>query len=500
MSTLLHTPQQAADWLRLRILGTLQSDSRQVQAGDGFLAWPGAAVDARRFVAAALQSGAAACLVEREGAQAFGLDLSDQRLGVYPGLRAAAAPIAAVFFGEPSQRLQMLAVTGTNGKTSTAWWLAQALTQVGRRCALVGTLGIGEPGALVHNGLTTPDPVLLQRELQRMLQAGFAACAIEASSIGLQEGRLDATRIHTAIFTNFTQDHLDYHGDMAAYWQAKARLFDWPGLQAAVVNVDDAQGQRLAASLSQRPSLDLWTVSCEARARLMARALRQREQALAFEVLENDGGPACEVRAPVVGRYNVSNLLGVIAALRSLGVPLDQACAACAHLGAVPGRMQAQGGDGLPLVVVDYAHTPDALDKVLGALRPVALERGGRLWCVVGCGGDRDPAKRPLMAAAAEAGCDTLVLTSDNPRSEDPALIVSAMVTGLARPAQAQVWIDRGQAIAQAIAQAGARDVVLLAGKGHEDYQEVQGQLLPFSDMLQAQAALRARRSQEVAA
>lgn len=498
MSTALHSPSQAADWLRLRIMGTLRSDSRQVQAGDGFLAWPGAAVDARRFVPAALQAGAAACLIERQGAQALGLDLADPRLGVYEGLRAAAAPIAAAFFGEPSTRLDVIAVTGTNGKTSTAWWLSQALSATGRRCALVGTLGIGEPGAMVHNGLTTPDPVLLQRELRRMADSGLAACALEASSIGLQEARLDATRIRTAIFTNFTQDHLDYHGSMAAYWQAKARLFDWPGLQSAVVNIDDVQGARLAAELSRRPSLDLWTVSLETRARLQGRLLRQESGVQVLQIQEAEGA-AVELRAAVVGRYNLSNLLGVVAGMRSVGVPLAEAAQVCASLSPVPGRMQAFGGDGLPLVVIDYAHSPDAVDKVLTALQPVADARGGRLWCVVGCGGDRDPGKRPLMAAAAERGAHRLVLTSDNPRSEDPARILDDMVAGLAEPARAQVIVSRAQAIARAVLDAEPADVVLLAGKGHEDHQEVQGQHLPFSDMMHAQAALRERRQGVVA-
>ncbi len=498
MSVRLHTPQQAADWLRLRILGTLRADSRQVQAGDGFLAWPGAASDARRFVPAALQAGAAACLAEAEGAQALSLDLADTRLGLYPGLRSDAAAIASAFFGEPSHRLDVLAVTGTNGKTSTAWWLAQALQALGQRCGLVGTLGIGEPGALVPNGLTTPDPVLLQAQFQRMAAQGFGACAIEASSIGLEERRLDATRIRTALFTNFTQDHLDYHGSMAAYWQAKARLFDWPGLQAAVVNLDDAQGERLAAELAARAGLDLWTVSCTRRARLEARQLRHEAAGLAFELHEAGAEPV-PLSAPVVGRYNASNLLGVVAALRTLGVPLAEAARACARLTAVPGRMELQGGQGEPLVVVDYAHSADALEKVLDALRPTARARGGRLWCVFGCGGDRDPSKRPFMAAAAEQGADALVLTSDNPRSEDPQAIVDAMVAGLKHPERALLQVDRGLAIAQAIRRAAVADVVLLAGKGHEDYQEVQGQRLPFSDGTRARMALEARRQEVLA-
>jgi UDP-N-acetylmuramoyl-L-alanyl-D-glutamate--2,6-diaminopimelate ligase len=480
-------------------LGTLRADSRQVQAGDGFLAWPGAATDARRFVPAVLQAGAAACLMEREGAEQLGLDLDDPRLGLYEGLRAAAAPLASAFFGEPSTRLDVLAVTGTNGKTSTAWWLAQALGLLGQRCALVGTLGIGEPGAMVANGLTTPDPVLLQSELQRLAGLGFVACAMEASSIGLQERRLDGTRIRCAIFTNFTQDHLDYHGDMAAYWQAKARLFDWPQLQAAVIHIDDAQGARLADALAGRSGLDCWTTSCTGRARLQAKDIRHGPHGLDFEVLEA-GGAVHTVHAPVVGHYNVANVLGVIAALRTRGVPLADAARVCGQLSPVPGRMDSLGGAGLPLVVVDYAHTPDALDKVLAALRPVAQSRGGQLWCVVGCGGDRDPSKRPLMAAAAEQGADRLVLTSDNPRSEAPAHILNAMAAGLERPAQAQVLVDRAQAIAQALRQADPADVVLLAGKGHEAFQESQGKRLPFSDREHALTGLQLRSPQGVAA
>ena len=499
MNAVLITPTQAADWLRLRILGTLRADSRQVQAGDGFLAWPGAATDARRFVPAVLQAGAAACLMEREGAEQLGLDLHDPRLGLYEGLRAAAAPLASAFFGEPSTRLDVLAVTGTNGKTSTAWWLAQALSLLGQRCALVGTLGIGEPGAMLANGLTTPDPVLLQSELQRLADLGFVACALEASSIGLQERRLDGTRIRCAIFTNFTQDHLDYHGDMAAYWQAKARLFDWPQLQAAVIHIDDAQGARLATALAGRSCLDCWTTSCTGRARLQAKDIRHGPHGLDFEVLEA-GGAVHTVHAPVVGHYNVANVLGVIAALRTRGVPLADAARVCGQLSPVPGRMDSLGGAGLPLVVVDYAHTPDALDKVLAALRPVAQSRGGQLWCVVGCGGDRDPSKRPLMAAAAEQGADRLVLTSDNPRSEEPAHILNAMAAGLERPAQAQVLADRAQAIAQALRQADPADVVLLAGKGHEAFQESQGKRLPFSDREHALTGLQLRSPQGVAA
>lgn len=487
-------PQAAAQWLRRHTLGTLCSDSRKVRQGDAFLAWPGAATDARSHVAAALAAGAAVCLVEAEGVAAF--DLDPVRVATYMGLRQAAAPVAAAYFEAPSTELALLAVTGTNGKTSTAWWLAEALSQLGQRCALVGTLGIGEPGAMTSNGLTTPDPVLLQQQLRRLVDEGFKACALEASSIGLAEHRLDASAVHTAIFTNFTQDHLDYHSSMEAYWQAKAALFDWPGLKAAVINIDDAKGAALAQGLQSRDDAPaLWTLSCERPARLMARDIQHGTdpstgaEVTRFTVLES-GGESIQVTAPVVGHYNVLNLLGVMGALRSLGLPLAAAASACAGLTPVPGRMESLAKPGKPLVVIDYAHTPDALDKVLGALKPLAQSRGGALCCVFGCGGDRDAAKRPLMAEAAARQADRLVLTSDNPRSEEPAAILADMAAGLPPHSDALQQADRALAIVQAIALAAPEDVVLIAGKGHEDYQEVQGVKRPFSDRLQAEAAL----------
>ncbi len=481
----LQTPGQAAQWLRQRVSGSLWTDSRKVGAGDGFIAWPGAATDARRYVAGVLDAGAQACLVERDGVESYGF--SDSRVAAYSGLKQATAPIAAEFFNHPSRQLDLLAVTGTNGKTSTAWWLAQALARLNRPCGVVGTLGMGQPDAMVFNGLTTPDPVLLQQQLRRWVDAGFAACALEASSIGIAEHRLDATAIRVAIFTNFTQDHLDYHGDMASYWEAKARLFGWPGLKAAVLNIDDAKGRALAGTLRDS-GLDVWTVSCTAPARLRAQAIHQGEDGMRFDVCEED---SCHrLCTGLVGLYNVSNLLGVIAALRALGLPLREVVGACAHLSPVPGRMDVVSVPGRPLVVVDYAHTPDALEKVLGALRPLADGRAGRLWCVFGCGGERDASKRPLMAAAAEKGADHVVVTSDNPRSEDPASIIGQVLKGFSHSERVEVQADRALAIAHAVACAKAGDVILIAGKGHESYQESAGIKRPFSDKAQAEAAL----------
>ncbi|MBK5204189.1 MAG: UDP-N-acetylmuramoyl-L-alanyl-D-glutamate--2,6-diaminopimelate ligase [Polaromonas sp.] len=487
MTTQLHTPEQAARWLQGRVTGSLRTDSRQVNDGDGFIAWPGAATDGRKFVGDALAAGARACLVEQAGVAAYGFQ--GESVAVYADLKAAAGPIAAAYFAAPSRHLQIAAVTGTNGKTSTAWWLAQALSRLGRKCGVVGTLGIGEPGAMVATGLTTPDPVLLQQQLRRFVDEGFAACALEASSIGLVERRLDATAIQVAIFTNFTQEHLDYHASMQAYWAAKEMLFGWPGLKAAVINVDDPKGVELAVSLTSK-GLDVWTFSCAQPARLEARDIHHGAHSLRFDVVE--GAERHTISTQLVGQYNVSNLLGVMAALRAMKLPLADAVGVCSDLLPVPGRMEPLAVAGLPLVVIDYAHTPDALEKILTALKPVAMSRGGQLWCVFGCGGDRDATKRPLMAAVAEKNADQIVVTSDNPRSEDPLAIIGQILPGLSRRDAVHVQADRAVAIAQALSLAQPQDVVLLAGKGHESFQEVKGVKLPFSDRAQAQAALNA--------
>ena len=511
----LHQPPLAAQWLHSRVTGTLRTDSRSVRPGDGFIAWPGAATDGRHHIAAALQNGAVACLVEHAGVDAFGFD--NEAIATYPQLKAATGPIAAAYFEQPTRQLDVIAITGTNGKTSIAWWLAHALSNINHgmqvSCGLVGTLGIGWPRHdgtgrdfsfdVVANGLTTPDPVLLQQNFRDMADAGVRACAIEASSIGIEERRLDGTRIRTAVFTNFTQDHLDYHGSMQAYWQAKASLFAWPGLKSAVVNVDDPKGIELVASLRAEENarvdihqdagvdvqaFDLWTVSCTGPARLQARDIIYGAAGLRFCVVEGEAQHALATQ--LIGQYNVSNLLCVIGAMRSLGVPLAACVAACHALLPVPGRMEFQGGQGQPLVAVDYAHTPDALGHALQALRPLVAQRGGQLWCVFGCGGDRDPSKRPLMGAMAASHADRVIVTNDNPRSEPPQAIISQILLGLAGFEPVLVQADRALAIAQALAQADARDVVLVAGKGHEDYQEVAGVKQPFSDRVQVARAL----------
>ncbi len=498
----------AIAWLGRREVRSLTTDSRRVRPGDAFIAWPGHALDGRQYVPQAIAAGARACLVEARGAEAFGFG-ADESIAALADLKARAGEVASAFLGSPSDRLQVVATTGTNGKTSTAWWTAQALTLLGQRCGVVGTLGIGEPPrgrapggepptpdrpgtAVIATGLTTPDPVTLHAAFRRFADAGCAACAVEASSIGIAEQRLAGTKIDVALFTNFTQDHLDYHGTMASYWQAKAGLFAWPGLRAAVINIDDPHGAELADGLRSRP-LDLWTCSVQRDARLRAHAIGHAGGGLRFEVRE--GADRADVSTALIGDYNVSNLLAVIGGLRALGHPLQAIARVAGALTPVPGRMQRVVPDRAgPEVVVDYAHSPDALEKAILALQPFAAERGGALWCVFGCGGNRDATKRPLMGAIAQRLAQRVVITSDNPRNEAPAFILMQIVAGLAGSQErVKVIEDRRAAIRHAVREADARDVILVAGKGHEDHQEIAGVRHPFSDVAEALAALEMR-------
>ncbi|HTY02910.1 MAG TPA: UDP-N-acetylmuramoyl-L-alanyl-D-glutamate--2,6-diaminopimelate ligase [Rhodocyclaceae bacterium] len=460
--------------------GGMSADSRTVAPGDIFVALPGKRADGRAFVADAVARGAVAVLHEA-GAE---IATSVPCLAV-PNLAALVGEIANLVYGKPSHRLWMAAVTGTNGKTSTSLWIAQALGHLGRRCAVIGTLGSGFPDQLVEGVNTTPDAVSVQRALARFVGQGAVACAMEASSIGIEAGRINGAHFDVAVFTNLTQDHLDYHGSMAAYAAAKERLFDWPDLHAAVINLDDPFGAELAERIGGRRRTIGYTLEGKVSPRgtpLKATKLAMTAAGIAFEL---DG---VRFEVPVVGRFNASNLLAVVGALLADGHPLTDIAAVVPKLTPPPGRMQSLGGHDAPLVVVDYAHTPDALEKVLTTLRETATARQGRLICVFGCGGERDAGKRPLMGAIAERLADRVVLTSDNPRGEDPRAILDDILRGI--KAQVAVEPDRARAIRAALVDAGKRDVVVLAGKGHEHYQEVAGTRQPFSDLDQARAAL----------
>ena len=469
----------------------LAADSRSLAAGEVFLAYPGSRRDGREFIPAALQRGAAAVLWERGGFE-WNPGWRVPNLGV-ENLRGLAGRLAHEIYGRPSERLWMIGVTGTNGKTSCSHWIAQACSACGAKTAVVGTLGTGFPGALDAGVNTTPDAVLLHRSLAGLLAQGAQGVAMEVTSIGLDQGRVNGVAFGAALFTNLSRDHLDYHSDMESYARAKQRLFETPGLKHAVLNLDDVQGVHLARALAGR-GIGRAGYSCfagvAARSGLEryaeAHAIEVSPEGIAFEVRSSWG--EARIESALLGRFNVSNLLGVLTTMLVSGVPFDRATAALAGLESVAGRMQRLGGAGKPVVVIDYAHTPDALEKTLVVLKDVARASGGRLAVVFGCGGERDRGKRPLMGAVASRHADAILVTSDNPRGEDPAAIIAEITAAIPVPHEAIE--DRRAAIERAIASAGAEDVVLIAGKGHETYQEVAGRRLPFSDALEAKQAL----------
>ena len=493
-------------------VNSLCADSRRVRKGDVFVAMKGAQVDGRDYVAQAIKNGAVAVIYE-SGKTPVGIG-TECRLSTADPLRGREAvlretptspplvtasniasfigELADEVYGHPSQKLWLAGVTGTNGKTSVSQWIAQALNRLDERCAVIGTLGNGFPDALMESSNTTPDVITTQATLAGFVNQKAQACAMEVSSIGLHQHRVDGVDFKVAILTNLSRDHLDYHGDMASYAKAKETLFLLPGLAAAVLNLDDHFGRELAAKLRDQVHTIGYTfngaigdeVQCDQI--LVARNLTFRAAGLAFDL---DGQ---HISAPVVGRFNAANLLAVIGALLARGHDLQNIANTLTQIVAPPGRMQSIGGVGEPLVVVDYAHTPDALEKTLSVLRETADSRAGKLHCVFGCGGARDAGKRPQMGAVAETFADRVVVTSDNPRNEDPEAIISDILKGMhGRP---QVEPDRGLAITATISAASSQDVVLLAGKGHEPYQEINGVRLPFSDLQTAQLVLATRR------
>jgi UDP-N-acetylmuramoyl-L-alanyl-D-glutamate--2,6-diaminopimelate ligase len=462
------------------VIERLTSDSRRAAPGAAFFAWPGEAADGRRYIAQAIERGCAAVVWEREGF-AWDARWRAPNAGV-ADLKARAGFLAHEFHGRPSDSMWLCGVTGTNGKTSCSQWISAALSSTNIKAAVIGTLGAGFPSNLVPVDNTTPDALEVHRLLAEFKSAGAGAVAMEVSSHGLDQGRVNGVAFDCALFTNLTHDHLDYHGTLAAYAEAKARLFDTPGLGAAVLNLDDAFGVQLAQRLAARGVRTIGYSLTGAPA----------PEFIAVESLDgqkariNSSWGRAEVTIPQLGRFNVANALGVLGCLVAKGIAFEDGARLLEVLPPVAGRMQRIGDR--PLVVIDYAHTPDALDKVLSALQPVARARGGRLVVVFGAGGDRDKTKRPVMGKVAATRADRVVLTSDNPRGEDPQAIVAAIREAVS--GDCLVELDRARAIDSAIASAGAADVVLIAGKGHEDYQEIAGQRLPFSDAAVAGAAL----------
>jgi len=463
----------------------ITSDSRRVEPGVAFAAYPGARHDGRAFIDDAVLRGAGAVFWE---AKKF---IWESRWNVpqaaIEGLRGKLGAIADAVYGHPSRALSVIGVTGTNGKTSCSQWIAQSAESCGRRSAVVGTLGIGRVGSLNPSPHTTPDVCAVHETLAQFRDAGVVLVAMEVSSHGLDQGRVNNVAFDIALFTNLSRDHLDYHGTMVAYGHAKARLFSWPGLRSAVVNVDDPFGQGLIDA-ARRRGQRVVTYGFS-NADVAATGIAMGGGGIALSVATPWGRGAVETR--IVGEFNAHNLLGVLAVLLESGIPFDAALASLAKLTPPAGRMQRLGGDGQPLVVVDYAHTPDALEKVLLALRP-SVPSQGELICVFGCGGDRDKGKRPQMGKIAATLADRIVVTTDNSRGEDPAEIASAIVHGIRQTnlRRYRIELDRAGAIATAIRAARAIDVVLIAGKGHETYQEANGVKTPFADAEHAAGAL----------
>jgi UDP-N-acetylmuramoyl-L-alanyl-D-glutamate--2,6-diaminopimelate ligase len=492
----------------------LVTDSRSVQRGDTFVAYPGEKTDGRRFIASAIAQGASAVIWEMQHFvwndtwQVPNLAVAD--------LRHKAGWLADVVYGAPSEKLWVVGITGTNGKTSTSHWIAQALTDstpargttvgapllhsgpsAGKKCALIGTLGNGFAGALQASANTTPDAIHVHTLLADYLRDGAQAVAMEVSSHALSQGRVNGVKFDVAMLTNLSRDHLDYHGDMQSYADAKRKLFDWPQLKYVVLNLDDAYGAELAEQLQDVEAEVIGYGMSDAALQLAERlGLRmvygnlQEMSGQGLRLAVHSSWGAAELNSALVGRFNAANLLGALAVLLVSEMTLSDAVRSLSVMQPVLGRMQRLGSKQQPTVIVDYAHTPDALEKVLQTLREVNEATGGKLICVFGCGGDRDRGKRAMMGIVAEKLSDHCIVTSDNPRSENPRDIIIEIVSGMNRDNH-EIVVERAAAIQGAISHARQGDTVLIAGKGHEDYQEINGVKHPFSDVLVAQQALK---------
>ncbi len=474
------------------------ADTRILEKGDVFLAYSvghGKALrDGRIYIAQAISQGAAYVLFQPNTDGAHIVDWEselDERCIAVPDLASHAGWLSSQWYGKPSEEVPVIGVTGTNGKTSVTQWLAQTLSD---KAAVIGTLGCGFPNQLQGLGYTTPDAPRLQMELAGLKAEGARYIALEVSSHALEQGRVNATHFACAVFTNLSRDHLDYHGSMAEYGAAKARLFHDFHPRNVVINVDDSFGRELLMSMVMRGDLEIWAYGMCQTSFDGLEKLSGRFKAIYFQeyVFEKNtyqcqlsiDGINHSVTIPVLGIFNLSNALAVIATLMVFGIP--DALKRVSNLKPVLGRMEVIHSDraDTPLMVVDYAHTPDALQKVLETLKPIAQARGGKLICVFGCGGDRDQEKRPLMGAIAQSLADYVIVTSDNPRSEDPQDIMNMIVAGMSDHDTPFIELitDRAEAIIAAVRHAQVRDVVLVSGKGHETTQEIGGKRFDFSD------------------
>jgi UDP-N-acetylmuramoyl-L-alanyl-D-glutamate--2,6-diaminopimelate ligase len=501
MMVTLIKPEQAIDHLRRLALPTARivSDTRQIKVGDVFLAYRvghGAAIqDSRPYITDALDVGVAAVVYDPADLESISA-LSDARCFALENLSAHAGLICSEWYGNPSNQMMVFGVTGTNGKTSITQWLSQALDRPKSRAAVMGTLGVGFPGHLEATGYTTPNAARLQTELKVLLDSNAKQIAMEVSSHALEQGRVNGVQFTTAVFSNLSQDHLDYHGSMAEYAAVKFRLFQFPGLRNAVINLEDPLGRELAMQLLAKTGVQVWGYAVDRNAFAGFEKFGRRLHAIfSSEMRFKDNGyqggfewqdhGRFEISVPVIGEFNLSNCLALWSCLLAGGIEPADAGKRIELLKPVSGRMEMVLGNTHntgPLVIVDYAHTPDALEKVLNALRPITADRNGKLWCIFGCGGDRDSSKRPIMGRIASQLADHIIITSDNPRSENPAHISADIQAGMVSSESVQIILDRAAAILSGVRNADSNDVVLIAGKGHETSQEINGKKVDFSD------------------
>jgi UDP-N-acetylmuramoyl-L-alanyl-D-glutamate--2,6-diaminopimelate ligase len=461
-----------------REISGMTQDSTQVQEGDLYFACKGGKLDGREFISDAITKGAVAVLAESDSSEVVFL----KNIPVIPvnNLKHSINPIAAIFYGHPAKALCLIGVTGTNGKTSCTYFIAAALQQLNIPCGIIGTLGSGMYGNIIPSKWTTPDPIALQETLARLVESGASVVAMEVSSHGIDQGRIEGIEFETAIFTNLTRDHLDYHGDMETYGNVKKRLFENFKVKHSVINADDPFGRSIISSLKSKT--DIYAFALEHTSvdvpGVFAHDIQFDETGLHARI-ETPWGNGT-IRVALMGQFNLSNILAVLTTLCLLDIPLADALKSLSQLKSVPGRMEAIGNaNEKPLVVVDYSHTPDSLEKALIALRQ---HISGKLYCVFGCGGDRDKGKRPLMAKIAEQFADVIVVTDDNPRHEDPALIVADIVEGFLRPDEVIIQHDRSKAIQDIIQCAVAGDGILVAGKGAETFQQIGDAKIPLND------------------
>ncbi|QBF83342.1 UDP-N-acetylmuramoyl-L-alanyl-D-glutamate--2,6-diaminopimelate ligase [Shewanella maritima] len=462
-------------------------DSRQASQGKLFVALPGYQVDGRNFIEQAINSGASAVLthtdqpdehsaVEYKLVEYSHVEQKAQQIPVisFFQLNRQLSAIAAQFYQVSTQSINVIGITGTNGKTSVNQIIAQLIEASGQKAAVMGTLGNGPLGELVESGNTTADAITVMRQLAEFSSLGCSTCAMEVSSHGLSQGRVEAVPFSTAVFTNLSRDHLDFHGDMQSYGAAKKRLFSFPHVRHGVINADDDIGKKWLNELSDRGYQSYSLINPNAD--YFCDAIHYHNQGVSarlhYRVADNRRA-TIKLNTALLGAFNLANVLAAVAALHQQGIEMATLNAAIANVKPVAGRMETFSNEETATIVVDYAHTPDALEQALAALR---LHCDGQLWCVFGCGGDRDKGKRPLMARAAEQGADRVVITSDNARSEDPQQIIDDAKQGLSHPALAICEVDRVTAIKRVVAHAKPGDIVLLAGKGHETYQEVAGE------------------------